>query len=136
MNPFYKNLALWMVIGLIVILLFNYFLANQPDRAEIAFSDFLNKVEAGEVREVTIRGESIMAILKDGSRLRTYGIVDSNLVTSLREHGVKIWVRSPADSNPWYMIVANWLPMLVFIGVWIFFMRKWRGPGGTGPRQG
>ena len=56
MNPFYKNLALWMVIGLIVILLFNLFQANQSPRGEIVFSDFLKKVESGEVREVTLKG--------------------------------------------------------------------------------
>ena len=65
MNPFYKNLALWMVIGLIVILLFNLFQANQSPRGEIIFSDFLKRVETGEVREVTLRGQSISGRLAD-----------------------------------------------------------------------
>ena len=71
MNPFYKNLALWMVIGLIVILLFNLFQANQSPRGEIVFSDFLKKVESGEVREVTLRGNSVTGRLSDGSSFRT-----------------------------------------------------------------
>ena len=72
MNPFYKNLALWMVIGLIVILLFNLFQANQSSREEIVFSDFLKKVDAGEVREVTLRGNSVSGRLSDGSAFRTF----------------------------------------------------------------
>ncbi len=124
MSPFYRNLALWMVIGLIVILLFQLFSTQQPNRAEIAFSDFLAKVEAGEVREVIFRGESITARLKDETRVVTYGLTYPDLVKTLREHGVKIWVRPSADSNPWYTIVLQWVPMLIFIGVWIFFMRR------------
>ena len=72
MNPFYKNLALWMVIGLIVILLFNLFQANQSPRGEIVFSDFLKRVDAGEVREVTLRGNSVNGRLSDGSAFRTF----------------------------------------------------------------
>ena len=66
MNPFYKNLALWMVIGLIVILLFNLFQAKESPRDEIVFSDFLKKVETGEVREVTLRGPSVSGKLANG----------------------------------------------------------------------
>ena len=66
MNPFYKNLALWMVIGLIVILLFNLFQAKESPRDEIVFSDFLKKVETGEVREVTLRGNSVSGKLANG----------------------------------------------------------------------
>jgi cell division protease FtsH len=128
MNPFYKNLALWMVIGLIVILLFNLFSANQPTRGEIVFSDFLKKVETGEVREVTIRGNAVNGKLSDGSTFRTYTADYPDLVKLLKDRGVKIEAK-PADGTPWYLIVANWLPMLVFIGVWIFFMRQMQGGG-------
>ena len=128
MNPFYKNLALWMVIGLIVILLFNLFSANQPTRGEIVFSDFLKKVETGEVREVTIRGNAVNGRLSDGSTFRTYTADYPELVKLLKDRGVKIEAK-PADGTPWYLIVANWLPMLVFIGVWIFFMRQMQGGG-------
>ncbi len=128
MNPFYKNLALWMVIGLIVILLFNLFSANQPTRGEIVFSDFLKKVEAGEVREVTIRGNAVSGRLADNSSFRTYTADYPELVKLLKDRGVKIEAK-PADSNPWYAIVLQWVPMLLFIGVWIFFMRQMQGGG-------
>jgi cell division protease FtsH len=128
MNPFYKNLALWMVIGLIVILLFNLFQANQPSREEIVFSDFLKKVETGEVREVTLRGNAVSGRLSDGSPFRTYTADYPDLVKALKERGVRIIVK-PQDSNPWYAIFLQWVPMLLFIGVWIFFMRQMQGGG-------
>ncbi|MBI4242112.1 MAG: ATP-dependent metallopeptidase FtsH/Yme1/Tma family protein, partial [Candidatus Rokubacteria bacterium] len=100
-NQFYKNLALWMVIGLIVILLFNLFQTSQPSREEIVFSDFLRKVEAGEVKEVTIRGNALSGRLGDGSAFRTYTVDYPDLVKMLRDRGVRIIVKPP-DNNPWY----------------------------------
>src|SRR5512147_1949023 len=128
MNPFYKNLALWMVIGLIVILLFNLFQANQSPRGEIVFSDFLRKVETGDVREVTLRGNSVTGRLSDGSSFRSFTTDYPDLVKTLRDRGVKIEVKPP-DTNPWYAILLQWVPMLLFIGVWIFFMRQMQGGG-------
>jgi cell division protease FtsH len=128
MNPFYKNLALWMVIGLIVILLFNLFQANQSPRGEIVFSDFLKKVESGEVREVTLRGNAVTGRLSDGSTFRSFTADYPDLVKTLRDRGVKIEVKPP-DTNPWYAILLQWVPMLLFIGVWIFFMRQMQGGG-------
>jgi len=128
MNPFYKNLALWMVIGLIVILLFNLFQANQSPRGEIIFSDFLKRLEAGEVREVTLRGQAISGRLADGTTFRTYAAEYPDLVKGLRDRGVRIEVKPP-DNNPWYAILLQWVPMLLFIGVWIFFMRQMQGGG-------
>ncbi|HXA95907.1 MAG TPA: ATP-dependent zinc metalloprotease FtsH [Candidatus Dormibacteraeota bacterium] len=128
MNPFYKNLALWMVIGLIVILLFQLFQQNQTPRGEIFFSDFLKKVESGEVREVTLKGNNVSGRLSDGSTFRTFTADYPDLVKSLKDKGVKIDVKPP-DTNSWLAIVLQWVPMLLFIGVWIFFMRQMQGGG-------
>jgi cell division protease FtsH len=128
MNPFYKNLALWMVIGLIVILLFQLFQQNQTPRGEIFFSDFLKKVESGEVREVTLKGNNVSGRLSDGSSFRTFTADYPDLVKSLKDKGVKIDVKPP-DTNSWLAIVLQWVPMLLFIGVWIFFMRQMQGGG-------
>jgi cell division protease FtsH len=128
MNPFYKNLALWMVIGLIVILLFNLFQANQSPRGEIVFSEFLKRVEAGDVREVTLRGNSVTGRFADNTTFRTFTADYPDLVKSLRDKGVRIEVKPP-DNNPWYAILLQWVPMLLFIGVWIFFMRQMQGGG-------
>jgi cell division protease FtsH len=128
MNPFYKNLALWMVIGLIVILLFQLFQQNQSPRGEIVFSDFLKKVESGEVREVTLKGNNVSGRMSDGSSFRTFTADYPDLVKSLKDKGVKIDVKPP-DTNSWLAIVLQWVPMLLFIGVWIFFMRQMQGGG-------
>ena len=128
MNPFYKNLALWMVIGLIVILLFQLFQQNQSPRGEIVFSDFLKKVETGEVREVTLKGNNVSGRMSDGSSFRTFTADYPDLVKSLKDKGVKIDVKPP-DTNSWLAIVLQWVPMLLFIGVWIFFMRQMQGGG-------
>jgi cell division protease FtsH len=127
-SPFYKNLALWMVIGLIVIVLFNVFQASQPTRDKMVFSDFLKRVESGEVREVLIRGKSVSGKLADGNTFRTFTADYPDLIKALKDKGVKIAVE-PEDSNPWYAYVLQWVPMLLFIGVWIFFMRQMQGGG-------
>ncbi len=117
-----------MVIGLIVILLFQLFSTQQQTRGEIVFSDFIKKVEAGEVRDVTIRGKAVTGHLADSSSFRTYTADYPELVRLLKDRGVKIEAK-PDDGSPWYMIIANWVPMLLFIGVWIFFMRQMQGGG-------
>ena len=127
-SPFYKNLALWMVIGLIVIVLFNVFQASQPSRDKLVFSDFLKRVEAGEVREVLIRGKSVTGKLADGNTFRTFTADYPDLIKTLKDKGVKI-AAEPDDSSPWYAYVLQWVPMLLFIGVWIFFMRQMQGGG-------
>src|SRR5256712_1923050 len=129
-NQIYKNLALWMVIGLIVILLFTVFQGTQQNGQEQPnFSDFLKAVEQGRVDSVVIRGNLVTYALKDGgSTQKTYVVDYPDLVKTLRDHGVKIAVR-PHDSIPWYAMFLQWVPMLLFIGVWIFFMRQMQGVG-------
>ena len=128
MSPFFKNLALWLVIGLIMVLIFNIFQQSQPLEKEFIFSDFMQKVERGEVAEVTLKGSDIKGTLSDGTKFRTYAPDDRELVPNLRKKGVRITAR-PVEQNPWYQIVLGWLPMLVFIGIWIFFMRQMQGGG-------
>ncbi|MGH7394674.1 MAG: ATP-dependent metallopeptidase FtsH/Yme1/Tma family protein, partial [Candidatus Methylomirabilales bacterium] len=128
MSPFFKNLALWLVIGLIMVLIFNIFQQGQPLEKEFIFSDFMQKVDRGEVAEVTLKGSDIKGTLSDGTKFRTYSPDDRELVPNLRKKGVRITAR-PVEQNPWYQIVLGWLPMLVFIGIWIFFMRQMQGGG-------
>lgn len=130
MNQFYKNLALWMVIGLIIILLFNMFNTSQPSKEEMVFSDFLRKAEQGEIREVIIKENNITGKLQDGTSFKTYIVEYPDLIKILKEKGVKI-VAKPPEQTPWYMnFILSWfLPMLIFIGVWIFFMRQMQGGG-------
>src|SRR5919109_1282758 len=130
MNQVYKNLALWMVIGLIVILLFTVFQgAQQSGQEQPNFSEFLKAVEQGRVESVVIRGNLVTYTLRDSSQThRTYIVDYPDLIKMLRDRGVRIAVKPP-DSNPWYAIFLQWVPMLLFIGVWIFFMRQMQGGG-------
>jgi len=124
-----KNLALWLVIGLIMILVFNVFNQGQAPEKELIFSEFMGKVERGEIAEVTIKGSDIRGKTLDGVAFKTYSAEDPEVIPTLRKKGVRITVK-PADSNPWYMnALLSWLPMLLFIGVWIFFMRQMQGGG-------
>jgi cell division protease FtsH len=117
------------MIGLIMILVFNIFNQGQPPEKELIFSDFMNKVEAGEVSEVTIKGSDVHGKMGDGTVFKTYVPEDPEVLPTLRKKGVRIIVK-PADANPWYMnALLSWLPMLLFIGVWIFFMRQMQGGG-------
>ena len=130
MNQVYKNLALWMVIGLIVILLFTVFQgAQQGGQEQPNFSEFLKAVDQGRVDSVVIRGNHVTYSLKDSAQtLRTYIVEYPDLIKTLKDRGVRIAVKPP-DANPWYAIFLQWVPMLLFIGVWIFFMRQMQGGG-------
>ena len=124
MNSFYKNLGLWLIIGVVMILL--YYLSQQtaPAATEIVFSDFLNRVEKGEVAEVVIKLYQISGVLKDGKKFSTYTTDYPNLVDSLREKDIKITVKPP-DETPWYIaFLFSWGPIILLVGVWIFFMRQ------------
>src|SRR3989442_11226038 len=132
MNQVYKNLALWMVIGLIVILLFTVFQgAQQGGQEQPNFSEFLKAVEQGRVESVVIRGNLVTYNLKDSAQTqRTYIVDYPDLVKMLRDRGVRIAVKPP-DSNPWWAIFVQSVPMLLFIGVRIFFMRQLHGGRAT-----
>ena len=130
MNPLQKNIALWLVISLVLILLFHLF--NQPKSAEegIVYSDFIEHVERGQVLEVTIQGEKVTGKLNDGRGFKTYAPKDAGLVSLLKEKNVRIAVK-PAEESPWYMtILISWFPMILLIGIWIFFMRQMQSGGG------
>ena len=130
MNPITKNLALWLVLGLIFLLLFNVFSKQQGREPEVVFSQFMEAVEKGEVQEVTIQGQNIQGKYENGERFRTFAPNDPDLVKILRGKKVKITAK-PEDESPWYvMLLVNWFPMLLLIGVWIFFMRQMQIGGG------
>lgn len=130
MNQLQKNIALWIVISLVFVLLFNMF--NQPQRMwdEIVYSDFIDLVEKGHVSEVTIQGNNVEGKLVDGKSFKTYSPKDANLVSILQEKKVRISAK-PDEGTPWYMtILISWLPIILLVGVWVFFMRQMQGGGG------
>jgi len=130
LNPFYKNLALWIVITLMMIMLYNLF--NQQHMAEtnISYTEFLAMVDNERVSEVVIQGQQLFVTDVNQTRFKIYAPQDSDLIKILREKGVSINAKPESDS-PWYMsILVSWFPMIVLIGVWIFFMRQMQSGGG------
>jgi cell division protease FtsH len=130
LNPFYKNLALWMVICLVMILLFNMFNQSRVQERETSYTEFMAQVENGGVAGVVIRGQEITGTDVNGVRFKTYAPQDGDLIKVLRSHGVAIKAKPPSES-PWYMtVLVSWFPMILLIAVWIFFMRQMQGGGG------
>jgi cell division protease FtsH len=130
LNPFYKNLGLWLIISLVMIALFNLFNKPQSTKEPLSYTDFLGMVEKGEVLSVTIQGDDIQGFLVGGKKFKTYAPRDTDLIKNLRDKGVRITAK-PADDSPWYLsLLISWFPMLLLIGVWIFFMRQMQSGGG------
>ena len=130
MNSLQKNIALWLFISLVFVLLWHLF--NQPKSAQenIIYSDFISYAEKGQIIEVTMQGESISGKLNNGKNFKTFAPKDATVVPLLKEKGVKI-ASKPVDESPWYMnVLISWVPMLLLIGVWIFFMRQMQAGGG------
>ena len=135
MNNVGRNLALWIIIALLLLTLFNLFQgqSSRDPATPLAFSEFLDRVESGQVRDVTIEGNQITGHLAGtGQSFSTYMPDDPGLVSRLRSNSVLIDVKPSGDESvsPVYGVLLNWLPMLLIIGVWIFFMRQMQGGGG------
>ncbi|MDD9877352.1 MAG: ATP-dependent zinc metalloprotease FtsH [Magnetovibrio sp.] len=130
---FSRNLALWVIIALLVFALFNLFQGASPrgSTGSMAFSDFLTAVESGEIRDVTITGHAISGHYRDGRSFQTYAPDDSNIVPILTKQGVRIHAQPSDENQPTlFSILLSWFPMLLLIGVWIFFMRQMQSGGG------
>jgi len=125
MNSRVKNLLFWVVVGLFMILLFNLFsVPTHAPEEEVIFSDFMGQLDKGEVTKVTIKANHISAILKDGTRIRTYSADYPDLVKLLRERNVQIEAKPP-DESPWYItFLVTWGPFILFLGLWFFLMRQ------------
>ena len=132
MNTFYKNLSMWLVIGLTMILLFNLFNKPHSPQTSMTYSEFWSSVENGAINKVKIQGERISGAGADGRPFTTIAPDDAGLIPMLRKSGVDIAVKAP-EETPWYLsIFISWFPMLLLIGVWIFFMRQMQMGGGKG----
>jgi cell division protease FtsH len=125
----YRSLFIWLLIGLMVILLFNLLNAPKKTAEEMIFSDFLTKLDAGQVDEVTIKENAITGRLKDGAKFKSYYADYPDLVKVLRAKEVKITVKPP-DQNPWYInLFFTWGPIIFIAVIWIFFMRQMQSGG-------
>jgi cell division protease FtsH len=130
LNPFYKNLALWLVITLMMVMLYNLFNQQQVSETNISYTEFLAMVDNENVAEVVIQGQELFVTDINRNRFKIFAPQDADLIKTLRQKGVSIKAKPPSES-PWYMsILVSWFPMVVLIGVWIFFMRQMQAGGG------
>lgn len=123
MNNSFKTLAIWVFILLSFILLFNYYNQPQGRTSKILYSDFLIDVEDGKVDFVVIQNQKVQGHYRDGREFRTFIPPDPDVFKILREKGVKVEVKVE-ESSFWQNAIISWLPMILFIAVWIFFMRQ------------
>jgi cell division protease FtsH len=133
MSNFGRNLALWVIIALLLVVLFNLFQPGSTRSAstQVAYSDFIGEVNGGRVRDVVIQGHTVTGNLSDGRSFQTYTPTDPSLVSRLTDKGVRV-IAKPEDSdvNPLLHYLLSWFPMLLLIGVWVFFMRQMQSGGG------
>ncbi|HKL49303.1 MAG TPA: ATP-dependent zinc metalloprotease FtsH [Desulfuromonadales bacterium] len=130
MNQFYKNLALWLVISLMMVLLFNMMTNKETEQKPISYSNFLAELESNNIGKVTIKGPKISGQYQDGGQFETYAPEDSQLIPQLREQGVEIEAKPQEDRGLWFTLLVSWGPILLLIAVWIFFMRQMQSGGG------
>src|SRR5579862_2306307 len=133
MNPNFRNFALWVIIFLLVLALVTLFQSpgQKTPSTEINFSQLLSEVDQGHVREVTIAGPDISGRFNDNRAFSTYAPSDPSLVDTLYKKSVTINAKPPSDGNNWLMtLLVNGLPLIAFLGVWIFLSRQMQGAGG------
>ncbi|MEO1066539.1 MAG: ATP-dependent zinc metalloprotease FtsH, partial [Pseudomonadota bacterium] len=133
MNSNFKNFALWVVILLLLVALFQLFQnPNQPASArDIPYSQFIDEVDSGRISQVVIAQDEITGNYTSGARFQTFAPPnDPNLISRLEGKGVSITVKPEAKGSPVLSALISWFPMLLLIGVWIFFMRQMQGGSG------
>jgi len=129
-NPINKNIFIWLFIVLLGLFIFNIYYKPKKSYEQVIFSDFVEAVRANNILAVTIQGKNIFGTYKDGREFKSYAPDDPELMKILREHNVKIHAKPDEESGFWQNIFISWFPMLLLIGVWIFFMRQMQAGGG------
>jgi cell division protease FtsH len=130
LNQFYKNLALWLIISLMMILLFNLFKKPAATQDRLNYSEFVTAVEAGKVKSVVIQGSDVLGKYADGKEFRTYKPADASLSETLLEKKIEVSARPEEEKFSWFSLFISWFPLILLVGVWIFFMRQMQAGGG------
>ncbi|SBT05465.1 protease, ATP-dependent zinc-metallo [Candidatus Accumulibacter aalborgensis] len=128
----FKNLAIWLVIGLVLMTVFNQFNTRQVAQSSMEYSQFIEEVGKGTIAKVVIEGRVLKATTTDGRKLTSYAPPDLWMVSDLLKHGVKIEAKPEEEQSFLMSIFVSWFPMLLLIGVWVFFMRQMQGGGRGG----
>jgi len=131
-NNMFKNLAIWMVIGLVLMTIFNQFNNRQSPQTPMEYSQFIEEVKEGRIAKVVIEGRILKATTTEGKKITTYAPPDLWLVSDLLKNGVKIEAKPEEEPSFLMNIFVSWFPMLLLIGVWVFFMKQMQGGGKGG----
>ncbi len=132
MNNLIKNLVIWLVIGLVLMTVFNQFNTRSAAQAPIPYSTFVDEVRAGKIKSVQIEGRMLKAVTTEDKRVTTFSPGDIWLINDLLKYGVKVEAKPEEEPSLLMNIFVSWFPMLLLIGVWIFFMRQMQGGGRGG----
>ncbi|RLJ63533.1 membrane protease FtsH catalytic subunit [Sulfurisoma sediminicola] len=128
----FKNLAVWMVIGIVLMTVFNQFNTRQTAQTTMDYSQFLEQVRQGQITKVLIQGRTLDATTTEGKKITSYAPADLWMVSDLLKYNVQV-VAKPEEEQSFFMsIFVSWFPMLLLIGVWVFFMRQMQGGGKGG----
>jgi cell division protease FtsH len=132
-NNLVKNLVIWLVIGLVLMTVFNQFNTRESRGATVPYSSFMEEAKQGRVKSVQIEGRTLRGITNDNKQIVSYSPGDLFMVDDLRKYGVVVEASKPAEEQSTLMqIFISWFPMLLLIGVWVFFMRQMQGGGRGG----
>jgi cell division protease FtsH len=132
LNNLFKNLAIWLVIGVVLMTVFNQFSTRQVAQNTLEYSQFLDEVKAGRIAKVVIQGRTLEATTTEGKKIISYAPADLWMVSDLLKNNVKV-VAKPDEEQSFLMnLFVSWFPMLLLIGVWVFFMRQMQGGGKGG----
>ena len=129
MNTFLRNIGIWLVIGLVMLMLFNLVGPRESNEREISFTEFISQIESGSVLEVIIRGSQIHGVSDTNGSFQTQVPNYPALFKILDSHQVRVKVEPTDETNLFMAILSSWLPMILIIGIWLFFMRQVQGGG-------
>ena len=132
MNDMLKNMLVWIVIAVVIMSVFNNFVPQKEGATNLSYSEFINQVKDNQIESVMIEadGKTISGTYKNGTKFLTYGLNDPKLVDDLLANNIEILTEPPAKPSLFLQILIQWFPMLLLIGVWLFFMRQMQGGGG------
>ncbi len=132
MNNLMKNMAIWLVIALVLMTVFNQFNTRQITQKAMEYSQFIDEVKQGKIAKVTIEGRIVKGVKSTGEKFTTYAPSDIWMVTDLLKNGVIVEAKPEEEPSLLMNIFVSWFPMLLLIGVWVFFMRQMQGGGRGG----
>ena len=132
MNNIVKNIAIWLIVALVLVTVFNQFGVKNAADSQVVYSQFIDEVKQGHIQKVVIDGRVLRGITTEGKKFNTYAPTDPWLVSDLLKNNVVVEAKPDEEPSLLMNIFVSWFPMLLLIGVWVFFMRQMQGGGKGG----